>query len=55
MGVKLAEYAATGNKRALPFPIVPIRPLPLHPLHKAYVSAIIAWYRMTDGGVKQAA
>jgi glycine/D-amino acid oxidase-like deaminating enzyme len=55
MGVKLAEYAATGSKRALPFPIVPIRPLPLHPLHKAYISAIIAWYRMTDGGVKQAA
>jgi glycine/D-amino acid oxidase-like deaminating enzyme len=55
MGMRMAEYVATGDKRALPFPIVPIRPLPLHPLHKAYVSAIIAWYRMTDGGVKAAA
>ena len=36
-------------------PLAPIKPLPLHPMHKAYVSAIIAWYRMTDGGVKAAA
>jgi glycine/D-amino acid oxidase-like deaminating enzyme len=55
IGIKLAEYAATGNKRALPFPVVPIKPLPLHSLHEAYVSAIIAWYRMTDGGMKKAA
>jgi glycine/D-amino acid oxidase-like deaminating enzyme len=55
MGAKLAAYAATGDKRALPFPLVPIRQLPLYSLHKAYVSAIVAWYRFTDGGVKQAA
>jgi glycine/D-amino acid oxidase-like deaminating enzyme len=55
MGRVMAEYVATGNARALPFPLVPIRPLPFHPLHKAYVSAIIAWYRLTDGGVKAAA
>ena len=54
MGMRIAEYAATGDRRALPFPIVPIRPLPLHRLHKAYVSAVIAWYRLTDGGVKAA-
>jgi hypothetical protein len=52
MGMRMAEYVATGNKRALPFPIVPAKPLPLHALNRAYVSAIIAWYRMTDGGVK---
>ena len=55
MGSRMAAYVATGDQRALPFPLVPIRPLPFHPLHKAYVAAIVAWYRMTDGGVKAAA
>ncbi len=55
IGMKLAEYVATGDRAALPFPVTGIRPLPLHGLHKAYVSAIIAWYRLTDGGVKAAA
>ena len=54
MGSRMADYVATGDQRALPFPLVPIRPLPFHPLHKAYVAAIVAWYRMTDGGVKAA-
>jgi glycine/D-amino acid oxidase-like deaminating enzyme len=55
MGKHMAEYVVTRNRESLPFPVVPIKPLPLHPLHKAYVSAIIAWYRITDGGVKEAA
>ena len=55
MGQAMAEYLATGDKAALPFPVVPIQPLPLHALHKLYVSAIITWYRLTDGGVKAAA
>ena len=55
MGMKLADYVAIGDRAALPFPVTGIRPLPFHPLHKAYVSAIIAWYRLTDGGVKASA
>lgn len=55
MGRALAGYLATGERAELPFPIVPIEPLPFHSLHKLYVSAIIAWYRLTDGGVKAAA
>jgi glycine/D-amino acid oxidase-like deaminating enzyme len=55
LGRELARYLTNGDRRALPFPVVPIKPLPLHPLHKAYVSAIISWYRLTDGGVKAAA
>ena len=51
MGQRMAEYIATGAARALPFPLVPIKTLPFHPLHKLYASAIIAWYRLTDGGV----
>ena len=31
MGMRMAAYVATGDKRALPFPVVPIKPLPLHP------------------------
>ena len=54
MGQAMADYVATGDAKALPFPIVPIEPLPFHALHKLYVSAIVAWYRLTDGGVKAA-
>jgi glycine/D-amino acid oxidase-like deaminating enzyme len=55
MGARMAEYVATRRPEALPFPLVPVKPLPFHPLHRAYVAAIVAWYRMTDGGVKAAA
>jgi glycine/D-amino acid oxidase-like deaminating enzyme len=55
MGRAMADYLATGDAAALPFALTPIAPLPLHALHKLYVSAIIAWYRLTDGGVKDAA
>lgn len=51
MGKAMASYVATGDTNALPFDLSPIRPLPLHALHKLYVSAVIAWYRMSDGGM----
>ncbi|MXQ10737.1 NAD(P)/FAD-dependent oxidoreductase [Microvirga makkahensis] len=51
MGRAMAEYVATGDEGALPVPLSPIRPLPFHALHKLYVSAIIAWYRLNDGGL----
>ncbi|MFB0488335.1 hypothetical protein ABIE45_000921 [Methylobacterium sp. OAE515] len=40
----MAAYIATGDAHSLP--------LPLHALHRLYVSAIIAWYRLSDGGVR---
>jgi glycine/D-amino acid oxidase-like deaminating enzyme len=52
MGEAVAEAVATGNRTAIPFPVTPIRRLPLHALHELYVAAIIAWYRLTDAGVK---
>jgi len=52
MGKALARYLGSGNKSDLPFPILPIVPIPAHGLNRLYVSAIIAWYRMTDGGVR---
>ena len=52
MGQALARYLGSGRAADLPFPIVPVAPIPVHGLNLLYVSAIIAWYRMTDGGVK---
>jgi glycine/D-amino acid oxidase-like deaminating enzyme len=52
MGRALARYLGSGRTSDLPLPIVPIAPIPAHGLNRLYVSAIITWYRMTDGGVK---
>lgn len=51
MGLVMAEYIATGNEAALPLPLVPMKAMPFHALHRAYMGAIIAWYRMQDGGL----
>jgi glycine/D-amino acid oxidase-like deaminating enzyme len=51
MGMAMADYVVTGREDALPLPIVPMRSLPLHALHRAYLAAIVAWYRMQDGGL----
>ena len=51
MGKAMAAYVATGDRRKLPFPVVPIKPLPLHSLRRAYLAAIVAWYRLNDGGL----
>jgi glycine/D-amino acid oxidase-like deaminating enzyme len=55
MGKAMADYLVSGDRAKLPFPVVPITPLPLHALNELYVSAIIAWYRLTDGGMKDRA
>lgn len=55
MGAAMARYAASGDRRHLPFPVVPIRPIPMHALRRLYVSAIIAWYRLNDGGMRRPA
>ena len=47
-GVPLARYAATGDPATLPFPVTPIRPIPLHGLRQAALGGIIAWYRLRD-------
>jgi hypothetical protein len=51
MGAAMAEYVSTGRCEALPLPPVAMKPLPLHRLHRAYLGAIIAWYRLRGGGV----
>lgn len=52
MGEAVAEALVSGNRAAIPFPVTPIRTLPLHALHELYVGALVAWYRLTDAGVR---
>ncbi|MDM0054977.1 NAD(P)/FAD-dependent oxidoreductase [Variovorax fucosicus] len=51
MGQALAEYIVTGDAQVLPVAPSVIKPFPLYGLRRLYVSAVIGWYRMTDGGV----
>jgi glycine/D-amino acid oxidase-like deaminating enzyme len=48
MGRAIADYVATRDPATLPLPVTPIRAIPLHGLHQAYISALIAWYRLLD-------
>lgn len=38
----------SGASREFPFPVTPIRPIPLHGLQRLYLGAGIAWYRLLD-------
>jgi hypothetical protein len=49
MGKAMAEYIATSDATALPLPFTPIAPIPFHGLQRAYVGAVVTWYRLTDG------
>lgn len=48
MGAALARYVTSGDARALPFPILPMRPIPFHFLQQVYVAAAVAWFRFLD-------
>jgi glycine/D-amino acid oxidase-like deaminating enzyme len=48
LGKRMAQYLASGDARHLPFPLSPIRPIPLHAFRQFGVAATIAWYRMLD-------
>jgi glycine/D-amino acid oxidase-like deaminating enzyme len=47
MGKHLAGRL-TGGGEAFPFPISPIRPIPLHGLQRIYIAAGVAWYALMD-------
>jgi glycine/D-amino acid oxidase-like deaminating enzyme len=38
----------TGSAEGFPFPISPIRPIPLHGLQRLYIAAGVAWYTLLD-------
>jgi glycine/D-amino acid oxidase-like deaminating enzyme len=48
LGRILAEYLAERDPLVLPFPITPIRPIPLHRFRKLGIAAMIAWYLFRD-------
>jgi glycine/D-amino acid oxidase-like deaminating enzyme len=48
MGKAFADYIVSGDEKALPFPRVPIRPLPFHGLNQLYFAAAVAWFRFLD-------
>lgn len=48
LGARVADYLASGDVKLLPFPLSPIRPIPLHAFRQVGVAATIAWYRMLD-------
>ncbi|KAF1021146.1 MAG: Gamma-glutamylputrescine oxidoreductase [Paracidovorax wautersii] len=51
MGQALAAYVTDGDANALPVAPSAIKPFPLYELRRLYVGAVIAWYRLRDGGV----
>lgn len=51
MGRAMAQYLVSGDAKALPVPLSPVKPFPLYGLRRLYVNAVVTWYRMTDGGV----
>lgn len=48
IGRHFVDYILSGDVKALPFPISPIRPIPFHGFRQVGVAATIAWYRMLD-------
>ncbi|MFC3321927.1 NAD(P)/FAD-dependent oxidoreductase [Mesorhizobium cantuariense] len=48
LGERIAGYLQSGDARQLPFPVSPIRPIPLHAFRQVGVAATIAWYRLLD-------
>ncbi|MGE8656902.1 MAG: NAD(P)/FAD-dependent oxidoreductase [Achromobacter sp.] len=51
MGRAMAQYLVSGDAKALPVPLSPVKSFPLYGLRRLYVNAVVTWYRMTDGGV----
>ena len=51
MGQAMAQYLVSGKQDELPVSPTPIKPFPFFGLRRLYVGAVVAYYRMTDGGV----
>lgn len=51
MGAALAHYCASGDPAALPVPLTTATRIPMHALQGLYVSAMLAWYRLTDATI----
>lgn len=48
LGPRLVDYLQMRDAERIPFPIVPIRPIPFHAFRNVGIGAAIAWYRLID-------
>jgi glycine/D-amino acid oxidase-like deaminating enzyme len=48
LGERVAAYLRSGDPGSIPFPLSPIRPIPLHRFRQFGIAAAISWYRMLD-------
>ncbi len=48
MGRRFADYLASGDREALPLPVTPVSPIPLHRFRRVGIAAAIGWYRALD-------
>ncbi|MDW6025841.1 FAD-dependent oxidoreductase [Mesorhizobium sp. BAC0120] len=48
LGERIAAYLAGGDPKSIPFPLTPVRPIPLHGFRQIGVAAASTWYRMLD-------
>lgn len=51
MGIALAEYLVSDDAKALPFALTKVAPIPFFGLRRLYLGAVVAWYKLRDGGV----
>jgi glycine/D-amino acid oxidase-like deaminating enzyme len=49
LGEAIAASVVAGDRDLLPFPVMPIRPIPLHRFRHIGLGALIAFYRTLDG------
>jgi len=48
LGVAFGRYFASGDPKALPFPVTPLRTIPFHGWRQIGVAAMTGWYRLID-------
>lgn len=47
-GKALAEWTRTGDSKAMPLPITPLKPIPLHGFRRPVLELITSYYRLLD-------
>lgn len=48
VGERIAEHLLDSTQNPLPFPTSPLKPIPLHGLHRGYVTALMQYYKLLD-------
>ncbi|CAM4250798.1 NAD(P)/FAD-dependent oxidoreductase [Bordetella muralis] len=48
IGQAIADHLRLDNGAALPFSVTPIRPIPLHKLHRLYIAVAVQYFKIRD-------